>query len=56
MLSDIASGEVDVADILFLVAIIVFVVVAVLGAMRHDLETILGGVGLAVLSLAWLVL
>lgn len=56
MIADIASGETDFADILFLVAVIVFVVGAVLAYTTKALWAVLVSVGLAAVSLAWLVL
>ena len=57
MIADIESGNVDLADILFLVAVVLFVVAAVLAwAQAKALWATLVGAGLAAVSLAWLVL
>lgn len=59
MLADISSGNVDTADVLYLVAFIVFLIAAVAAwrpVREVPLATILGYVGLALLSLAFLVL
>ena len=50
MIADIASGNVDTADIFFLIAVIMFVVYAVVGFLdRVDarIPTVLLGLGLA---------
>jgi hypothetical protein len=56
MLADIASGEVDWADILFLVAVILFIVGAVLTFQAQALWATLVSVGLACVALAWMLL
>ena len=59
MLADIASGEVDTADVFFLIAVILFVVYAVTGfvaAFDGRVQTLLLGVGLACTAFALLVL
>ena len=57
MLADIAHGHVDGADILFLIAIIVFVVAAaVYWAVGKALAPALACVGLACVAFAWLLL
>ena len=50
------SGNANFADIMFLAAFIVFVVAAVLRALAHAVDGFLVAVGLALVSLAWLVL
>jgi hypothetical protein len=56
MLADIASGEVDWADVLFLVAFILFVIVTIMAVMRRAFEPALLAAGLACVALAWLLL
>lgn len=55
-LATIIDGEVDAADVLFLIAVILFAVGAVLAGMRRAVEQVLLFAGLAVTALAWLVL
>lgn len=55
-LAAISSGHVDLADAMFLVALIIFVVATVLCVLRQALEAALIPAGLACLALAWLVL
>jgi hypothetical protein len=56
MLAVIASGKTDLADLCFLVAAILFAVVAVLHGMKHSVEGLLLAAGLACVAVAWLVL
>ena len=56
MLADIASGEADTADILFLVAFILFVITAVMAAMARSIDQVILRAGFACVALAWLVL
>ena len=58
MLADIISGEVDFADIMFLIAAIVFVIAAVLAWTKRPDPTsgALVPIGLALLAVGWLVL
>lgn len=59
MLADIASGEVDTADVFFLVALILFLVAAILNFVRHPsswLAVPIVDLGLAAVALALLVL
>lgn len=56
MLADIESGNVNLADILFLIAVVLFVVAAFVAFKAQALwATIVCG-GLAAVSLGWLVL
>ena len=59
VLADIASGEVDTADVFFLIAVILFVVYAFIGFVRTvdaRVPGVLLGLGLACVSLALLIL
>jgi hypothetical protein len=56
MIADIASGEVDWADIFFLIAVILFVVGAAMAYQAKALWATVVCVGLASVSLGWLVL
>jgi len=56
MIATVIDGEADLADILFLVAFILFVIVAVFHLMRRAFEGALLAFGLASIALAWLVL
>ena len=56
VLADIASGEVDWADVLFLVGFILFLVATVIAVIGRVFETALIAGGLAAVSLAWLLL
>jgi hypothetical protein len=56
LLADIASGEADLADVVFLVALVLFGVVSAARAIARDIFGALGAAGAAALSLAWLVL
>ena len=58
MIADIASGEVDTADVFFLIAVIVFVIAVIISfvpnLVRYYSPAI--GAGLAFVALGWLVL
>lgn len=56
VVADIASGEVDIADILFLVAVILFVIGGVIAIQVKTLYAALVAFGLACMALAWLLL
>ena len=57
MLSDIAHGHVDAADVLLLIAVILFVVCAVVTWLAdRAVPTVLASLGLAFTALALLVL
>jgi len=56
MLADIASGEVDTADVLFLIAFILFVISAVMAAMARSIDQVILRAGFACVALAWLLL
>jgi hypothetical protein len=58
MLATIADGHIDLADFLFLLAFIVFVIAVVLDVMVNPrpLRSILVSAGLALVALAWFVL
>ena len=56
MIADIESGNVDLADILFLVAVVLFVVGAVVAYLAKTLWATVVSAGLACAALAWLVL
>lgn len=60
MLADIANGHVDLADVLFLIAAIVFAVATIAGYVRQavprDWLPILIPLGLTLVAVAWLVL
>lgn len=56
MIADIESGNTDLADIFFLVALIVFLVGAFLAYKADALWATLIAVGLSAVSFAWLVL
>jgi uncharacterized membrane protein len=56
MLSTIIEGEADLADVLFLVAVILFCIVAIFHLMRRAVEGALLAFGLAAVALGWLVL
>ena len=56
MIADIESGNTDLADILFLVACVLFVVGAVLAFQAKAVWAVLVSAGLAAVSLGWLVL
>ena len=57
MLADIAHGHVDAADVLLLIAVILFVVCAIVTWLQSKtLPTVLAALGLACTALALLVL
>ena len=56
MLADIESGNADLADILFLVAVVLFVVGGVVAFQAKAIWATLVAAGLACTALAWLVL
>lgn len=59
LLADIASGEVDWADVFFLIAIILFVIAGVAHLTREALGRLSYALlcfGLALVALAWLLL
>jgi hypothetical protein len=56
ILADIASGETDWADIFFLIAVIVFVIAAIIAFQAKTLYAVLICAGLACVALGWLVL
>ena len=56
LLADIESGNVDLADILFLVAVVLFVVAAVIAYKAQAVWATVVCAGLACVSLGWLVL
>jgi hypothetical protein len=56
ILADIASGEVDWADIFFLIAVILFVIGGALAYQAKALWATIVSVGLAFVALGWLVL
>lgn len=56
MFAAIASGHADAADLLFLVAAIVFGLAAVLNVVRGAAESALVPAGLCLVAVAWLVL
>ena len=62
MLATIMSGEVDTADVFFLVGLILFLVAGVLSLVRHPpdwhpgIVPALGYFGLACVAFAWLAL
>jgi hypothetical protein len=57
MLADIAHGHVDAADVLYLIAVIVFLVAgAIEWATTKGIVLSLACLGLAVTALAWLIL
>ena len=57
MLADITHGHVDAADVLFLIAVILFVVCAVVAWIESKaVPTVLASLGLAFTALALLVL
>lgn len=56
MIADIASGETDIADILFLIAVILFAIGAVLAFQAKALWAALVACGLTATALAWLLL
>jgi hypothetical protein len=56
MLADIASGNTALADVCFLVALIVFLLAAVVAFQVKTFYATVIAIGLAALSLGWLVL
>lgn len=56
MLATIIDGELDLADVLYLVAVILFAVGAVLAVMRRTVDQVLLFAGLTFVALAFLVL
>ena len=56
MIADIATGHHAGADVLFLIATVVFAIAAALAALKRPETGILVPGGLAVLALAWLLL
>lgn len=56
MIATIIDGEADLADVLFLIAFVLFVIVAIFHLMRRAFEGALLAFGLASIALAWLVL
>jgi hypothetical protein len=55
-LATIIDGEADLADVLFLLAFLLFCIVAVMNLMRRSVEAALTSFGLAAVALGWLVL
>jgi Cu/Ag efflux pump CusA len=55
-LATIIEGEADLADVLFLVAVILFAIVAVIRLTGRSLEASLMALGATALALGWLVL
>jgi hypothetical protein len=56
MLSTIVSGEADLADVLFLIAFILFIITAVTRAMARNTDGLLVSAGATAIALAWLCL
>lgn len=56
MIADIANGNTDLADVLFLAAFIVAVLGAVLTFIQHGYSNLVLFIALALVSLGWLVL
>jgi hypothetical protein len=56
VIADIAAGHHATADVLFLIATVLFAVAAALAALRRPETGILVPGGLALLALAWLLL
>jgi hypothetical protein len=56
MIATIIDGETDLADVLFLLAFLLFCIVAVLHLMRRSIDGALLAFGLAAVALGWLVL
>jgi hypothetical protein len=56
MLSTIIDGEADLADVLFLIAFVLFVITAVTRAMARNIDGLLISAGAAAIALAWLCL
>lgn len=56
MIATIIEGEADLADVFFLIAIVLFLIVAVFHLMRRAFEGALLAFGFASATLGWLVL
>jgi hypothetical protein len=56
MLAEIESGNLDLADVAFLIAVVVFVVAAVLRFLARTFDSALVASGLALATFGWLVL
>ena len=56
VIATVVEGKADLADVLFLIAFILFVIVAIFHLMRRAFEGALLAFGLAAVALAWLVL
>ena len=56
MIATVIDGEADLADSLFLIAVILFAVVAIMRVIRRDVEGALVAFAATALSLGWLVL
>jgi hypothetical protein len=56
MLAEIAKGEVDLADVLFLIAVILFVIAAVMRFAARAWDSALVATGLAAAAFGWLLL
>ena len=56
MIATISSGHADLADALFLIAFVLFVIVTVFAVVRNAWESALLAAGFACVALAWLVL
>jgi hypothetical protein len=56
MIATVSEGHADLADVLFLVAFILFVIVCVMRVLAHGVDGAIIAAGFAVLALAWLVL
>lgn len=56
MIATIIDGEADLADVLFLIAFVLFCIVAIFHLMRRAFEGALLAFGLAAVALGWLVL
>jgi hypothetical protein len=56
VLADISTGHHAGADVLFLIAVLLFIVLAVVAAVERTIPMVLVAAGLAAVSLGWLVL
>jgi hypothetical protein len=56
VLADLVHGEVDWADVLFLVAAIIFFIVFVIRLQARSIDGMLIAAGFVILSVAWLLL
>ena len=56
MISAIASGHADLADLLFLIAAVLFGVAAVIAIARSAAESALAPAGLCLAAVSWLLL